>query len=77
MEAKGFVRPGEDAMTDETRDKIAEIRRQAEAKLAEVEILYSDKRQLAEPQADEEYRRDRRRIEDDRERKIEKLRQPG
>ncbi len=75
LESQGIERPREDSMSDETREQIGEVRRQAEAKLAEVEILYRDRRQGADPQAEEEYLRDRRRVEDDRERKIEKLRQ--
>jgi len=74
LEKQGIERPREDSMSDETREQIAEVRRQAEAKLAEVEILYQDKKKSGDPQAEEEYLRDRRRIEDDRDRKIEKLR---
>lgn len=79
MEKQGIERPREESFGDELREKIAEARRKAEAKLAELEILHKDslktnydpaKRQEAE----EEYRRERRRIEDDRERTIEKLR---
>ncbi len=75
LESQGIERPREDSMTDATREQIAEARRKAEAKLAEVEILYQDKRLGGEnPQAEEEYQIDRRRIEDERDRKIEQLR---
>jgi len=74
LEKQGIEPPREDRMSEEAREKIAEVRRQAEAKLAEVEILYRDKKKSGDPQAEEQYLRDRRRIEDDRDRKIEKLR---
>jgi len=78
LEQQGIERPREDSVTDDVRNEIAEVRRRASAKLAELEILYKDKRQrVFDPQAEEEYVRERRRIEDDRERKIEKLRQGG
>lgn len=74
LEKQGIERPREDSLSEETREKIAEARRQAEAKLAEVEILHRDKLRGGDPEAEEQYRRDRRRIEDDRDRKIDKLR---
>lgn len=75
LEQQGIERPREDSLSDETRNEIAEVRRRASAKLAELEILYKDKRKRGfDPEADEEYVRERRRIEDDRDRKIEKLR---
>lgn len=76
LEAKGIERPREDSLTDETREQISEVRRQADAKLAEVEILYQDEKKTGfDAQADQEYLIDRRRIEEGRDRKIEKLRQ--
>ena len=76
LDAKGIERPREDSLTDTTREQIAEVRRRADAKLAEVEILYQDKKKMGlDPQAEQEYQIDRRRIEDERDRKIEKLRQ--
>lgn len=78
LEKQGIERPREEALPAETLEKIAEVRRQAEAKLAELEILHRDKLGKADPfkrQEDEDnYVRERRRIEDDRDRKIEKLR---
>lgn len=74
LEKQGIERPREDSLSEQTREEIAEVRRQAEAKLAEVEILYRDKQKGGDPQAEEQYLRDRRRIEDDRDRKVEKLR---
>ncbi len=77
MEKQGIERP--EALSDEVREKMAEVRRQAEAKLAEVEILHKNrlKDQYDPAKRDEEeqdYLRERRRIEEDRDRKIGKLR---
>ena len=78
MEKQGIERPREDALTEETRAAIAEARSKADAKLAEVEILYQDRLAKADPadrtEADEHYQRDRRRIEDERDRAIAKIR---
>jgi hypothetical protein len=80
LERQGIEPPREEALSAEAREQIAETRRQAEAKLAELEILHRDKmRSLAEPAKRDEqedyYQRERRRIESDRDAKIEKLRQ--
>jgi hypothetical protein len=66
-------------VTDAQRAAIAEVRKVYEAKLAEREILHqSERRKAATPEAlaqiEEEYRRDRERIGDERDRKIEKAR---
>jgi hypothetical protein len=79
LERQGIERPREAAVSEETRAQMADIRRQAEAKLAELEILHRDGlRKLADPakaeEAEDNYRRERRRIEDERDRKLEKLR---
>jgi hypothetical protein len=80
LEKQGIERPREEAHSAETLEKIAEIRRQAEAKLAELEILHRDRLGKTDPfkrqEDDDNYVRERRRIEDDRDRKIEKLREP-
>jgi len=78
IEQQGIERPNEE-LAGELKEKIAEARRQAEAKLAEQEILHKDRqRAQRDPvkyqEDEEEYRRERRRIEADLERKIEKLR---
>jgi hypothetical protein len=70
----------ERTVTDEQKAAIAEIRKVYEAKLAEREILHqSDRQKAASPEAlaqvEEEYRRDRERIGDERDRKIEKARE--
>lgn len=78
LDAQGIERPREQALSAETREQIAEVRRQTEAKLAELEILHKDKmKTLADPvkRAEQEdyYRRERRRLESDQEEKIAKL----
>lgn len=82
MEKQGIERPREESFSDQVRDQIAETRRKAEARLAELEILHKDRiKGVYDPtkrQEDEdEYVRERRRIEDDRDRKIEELRKRG
>jgi hypothetical protein len=79
LEAQGVERPRESALTDATKQAIAEARRVTEARLAELEILHRD--QLAklgdavEREAQEDhYRRDRERIESDGERAVARLR---
>jgi hypothetical protein len=77
LEKQGVERPQD--LTSEVKEKVAELRRQAEAKLAELEILHKDRlRKGVDPvkrqEEEEEYVRERRRIEDDRDRKIETLR---
>ena len=65
--------------TPEQREALAEVRRVAEAKLAEREILHqSAVKGVMDPESreklDEEYRRDRDRITSDRDRKIDEIR---
>jgi hypothetical protein len=65
--------------TPEQREKIAEARRVAEAKLAEREILHqSAMKGVMDPESreklDQEYRRDRDRIASERDRKIDDIR---
>ena len=79
MEKQGIDRPREETFSDEARDQIAEARRKAEARLAELEILHKDRlKGVYDPakrqEDEEEYVRERRRIEDDRDRKVEELR---
>lgn len=81
MEKQGIERPRAEGLGEEVSQKIAEARRQAEAKLAELEILHRDRlRKTLDPakrkEEEDDYVRERRRVEDDRERKIEKLRAP-
>jgi hypothetical protein len=79
LEKQGIERPREEGLAGDVKEKVAELRRQAEAKLAELEILHKDRlRKGVDPvkrqEEEEEYVRERRRIEDDRDRKIDKLR---
>ena len=79
LEKQGIERPREETFSDDAREKIAEARRKAEASLAELEILHKNRlKTIYDPakrqEEEEEYRRDRRRIEDQRERKIDELR---
>ncbi len=69
-------------LTDEQRQRILELRRVYEARLAEREILFqSARRKAADPEAlehlEEEYRRDRERITFERDRKMEEARGGG
>src|ERR1044071_4311027 len=43
LERQGIERPREEALSEEVRQQVAEARRQAEAKLAELEILHRDR----------------------------------
>ena len=77
MESQGIERP--ESLGDEVRERIRQVRQQAEAKLAELAILHQDRmRKMLNPdgrqEESEEYVRERLRIEDDRERKIAALR---
>jgi hypothetical protein len=79
MEKQGIERPREESFGDELREKIADIRRKAEAKIAELEILHKNRLKTQYDPAkrqeeEEEYVRERRRIEEERERKVEELR---
>ena len=67
-------------LTDEQRAAIAEVRNFYEAKAAEVEVLHqSALRRAADPDArallEEHYRRDRERLNSERDSKIAKIRQ--
>jgi hypothetical protein len=82
LERQGIERPREEGLDEEVRRQLSEARRQAEAKLAELEILHRDRlKSLYDParrrEEEEEYVRERRRIESDRDRKLEKLRGAG
>ena len=75
----GIEAPDESALSDETRTAMAEVRRKAEAALAELEILHRDTIRKAEDpgalqEAEEQYRRERLRIEERRDSDIAKLR---
>jgi hypothetical protein len=69
-------------LTDEQRAAIAEVRNFYEAKAAEVEVLYqSSLRRALEPDArallEDQYRRDRERLNSERDGKIQRIRRGG
>ena len=79
MERQGIAPPREESLTGEQRAEMAEIRRIAEAKLAELEILPRDKFKNLDDwtqrsEQEEYYRLERARIEADRDAKLERLR---
>src|SRR5262249_17000214 len=79
MADQGIEPPREDAVAPEVRQRMAEGRQKTEAKLAEPEILHRDALRkghdyVAREKAEEDYRRERRRLEDERDRQLEKLR---
>ena len=79
LTGQGIEPPREEALTPEVRQRMAAARQKTEAKLAELEILHRDAlRKSQDPaareQAEEDYRRERRRLEEDRDRQIAKLR---
>ena len=72
----------EQPLTDDQRTRIAEVRKVYEAKLAEREIFFNQSRRKADdPEAlaalEEEYRRDRERLQSERDRKVEQIRNEG
>jgi hypothetical protein len=79
LEKQGIERPREDSLTDAVREQMAEVRRRAEAKTAELEILHRDRlAKVGDPgkrqEEEADFRRERQRIDDDRDRKLDKLR---
>ncbi|MEM7244682.1 MAG: hypothetical protein AAF533_05030 [Acidobacteriota bacterium] len=82
LEKEGIDAPRRGALTDEQREQMAQVRQDAEAKLAEMEILHRDRMAgIRDPAAREkeleEYQIDRRRVEDGRDRKVEAIRNQG
>jgi hypothetical protein len=79
MAARGVEPPSADTLSDGVRESMEAVRRKAEASLAELEILYRDGlTRIATPQemaeAEEKYLAERRRIENRRDREIDRLR---
>lgn len=79
MEKQGIAPPRQDALSEDTRAEMAAVRQRADAKLAELEILYRDRLAKGQDPAqrqkvEEEYQIDRQRIEAERDRKLEALR---
>ena len=76
LEAQGIARPREEALSEAVKGEVAAIRRKAEARIAELEILHRDRlKKTFDPegrhQEEEDYLRERRRIEEDRDRQVE------
>lgn len=79
LDQQGIERPREDGLDSQTREEITEIRSRTIASLAKLEILLRDRLQaLHDPieraAAQREYAIDRQRLEEQRDRQIEKLR---
>jgi hypothetical protein len=79
LERQGMRRPEDTPLTDEDRHQMADIRTRAEAKLAELDILRRDKMAKSRDpsqrqEAEEYYQLERKRIEEERERKLEAIR---
>lgn len=79
LEQQGIEKPRDEAVKPEVRARIADLRNQCEAKLAELEILHRDNlARIADPseraKAEEEYAAERRGAEARLERDIERLR---
>lgn len=79
MDAQGISRPDAGSLTDSEKAEIADVRSRAEAKIAQLEIshqqtLKSSTNPVEIEKEQEEYRLERRRIEEDRDTRIAKIR---
>lgn len=79
LDEQGIERPKEGGLDPEVQRQIAEIRQRTDAELAKLEILLQNRLQASPDPADqlearEQYATDKRRLEDQRDRKIEQLR---
>lgn len=79
LEEQGIEKPREGGLAPEIQRRIAEIRQRSEAEIAKLEILLQDQLQSSPDPADhatarDHYTAERRRLEERRERDIEKLR---
>ncbi|MEM9593535.1 MAG: hypothetical protein AAGD06_04705 [Acidobacteriota bacterium] len=79
LEQRGIDRPDAASLSEEDRREMQDVRQRAEAKLAELQILHRDRMAKADPvkryEEEEEYGREVRRIEEDRDAKLERIRQ--
>lgn len=80
MAERGIKPPDSQAIDQSTRDEMESIRQAADAKLAEIEILHQDRlAKIEDPETlrrtAEEYVIDRRRIKEQRDSRIARLRQ--
>ena len=79
MEKQGIEPPRDGALSDADREQMADVRRPAEAKIAELEIMHQGRLAKAgsmdaRQQELDDFKRERQRIEEDRDRKLEALR---
>lgn len=79
LESQGIDRPNSESITDAGRAEIADIRSRAEAKMAQLEISYQQTlKNSADPvarrQEEKEYLAERRRIEEQRDAQIARVR---
>ena len=79
LEEQGIEPPRKEGLDPAVREQIEELRNRTEAKLAELEILFNDRlKATVDPaeraKAEEEYTVERRRLEERRDQKIDKLR---
>ena len=82
LESQGIERPREEALSDAAREQVAEARAKAKAKIAEMEILHRDRlATIADPverdKAEKDFRHERQRVEEKRDREIERIREGG
>lgn len=79
LESQGIEKPDAGRLGEDVKASMADVRAKAEAELAQVEILHKQRRAKAKTyaerdQEDGEYAIDRRRIEEERDRKLDRLR---
>lgn len=79
LEEQGIEPPRDAGLDPAVRGQIEELRNRTEAKLAELEILFNDQlKATVDPEqrakTEKEYTAERRRIEDQRDQKIDRLR---
>lgn len=80
MEKQGIDRPRENSLNEQVREEMAEVRRRADAKVAELEILHKDRlAKMHDPaqRAEElqEFQHEKKRAEENRDRKLARLRE--
>ncbi len=79
LESQGIERPREEALSEAERAQVAEARRKAEAKIAEMEILHKSSLAKAVDPVEREkvekgLQHERRRVEEKRDREIARIR---
>ncbi len=79
MEQQGIERPREEALSETEREQVADARRRADAKIAEMEILHkSSLAKVMDPaerdRVEKDFQHESRRVEEKRDREIERIR---